>query len=158
MLAESVPRLCNLNTCTQTRFTSTLIFFILFFWTEPSREWRTAYLQPASCRIQQSGTSGSSCIGAAACPSDLTPGMNWTYFSERNLTPWNDEHILSLVSDLEVFLHGFSDKRDVVRRSHQVVSGIEHRLHRQMGDPECWETDRCLCKEPDPVNKALKHS
>lgn len=61
------------------------------------------------------------------------------FFREKFDFPLNDEHILlfSWQSDLEVFLHGFSDEHDVMRRSHQVVSGIKHRLHRQMGDPEC---------------------
>lgn len=40
---------------------------------EPSRKRFTEYLRPASCRTRQSGTSGSSCRGVAACPSDLTP-------------------------------------------------------------------------------------
>lgn len=37
------------------------------------RKWGAAYLQPVSCRIQQSMTSGSFCRGAAACPSTPTP-------------------------------------------------------------------------------------
>ena len=58
---------------------------------------------------------------------------------------------LSLRSDLEIFLHGFSDVGDVMRRSDQVVSGIEHRLHRQMGHPERWETEIWIKRDILPI-------
>lgn len=138
-------------------FHSDLLLFLL---SEQSRKWFTTYLQPASCRNRQSGTSGSSCRGAAACPSNLTPEINWTCFftyaffltthfigREKRDFPKDDSQLWGVFipqSDLEVFLHGFSDMCDVMRRSDQVVSGIKHRLHRQMSYPESWEIERRL--------------
>lgn len=72
--------------------------------------------------------------------SDLTSQRGGVFFfcSKPCFISQHDAHnfSLSLQSDLEVFLHGFSDVCDVVRRSDQVVFGIEHRLHRQVSDPE----------------------
>lgn len=159
VLAESIPCFCTLNTCKQILFISILTFYFVLL-SEQSRKWFITYLQPASCRNRQSGTSGSSCRGAAACPSNLTPEINWTCFftyaffltthfirREKRDFPKDDSQLWGVFmpqSDLEVFLHGFSDMCDVMRRSDQVVSGIKHRLHRKMRDPESWETERRL--------------
>lgn len=136
MSTESVPRLGTFNTHTQS-LTFTLLFNLSLF--KADQEVTPSYLQPTSCRTLQNETSGSFCRDVAACPSDLTPTISRVLPIRRYRSVCQHISPNFWGSDLEVLLHGFSNMRGVVRRSDQVVFGVEHRLHSQVSYPEGWE-------------------